>query len=76
MKAKDKLRATYSNKENDVMLHYPLGMGTKSDAHWLSGIFGKEFTDELKRRGYDVTTMKFSIEPERGNENFASQRDT
>ena len=74
MKAADKLRATYSKKECDVMLHHPLGIGTKSDAGYLSGVFGKEFTDELDNRGYDITTMKFSIEPKKGNESFASQR--
>jgi len=74
MRAKDKLRATWSNRENDVMLHYPLGFQTKCDGHWLSGIFCKEFTDELESRGYDKKTMKFSVEPMRGNERFASQR--
>lgn len=75
MKAEDKLRATWSKREHDVMLHYPLGRSTTSDGHWLSGIFGREFTQELERRGYDVSTMKFSVEPQKGNERFASQRE-
>ena len=74
MKASDKLRVTYSKRERDLMLHYPLGKGTKRDASYLSGVFGKEFTDELDGRGYDITTIKFSIEPKQGNENFAAQR--
>ena len=74
MKAIDKLRATYSKKESDVILHYPLGFHTKRDAHWLSSVFGEEFTDELDKRGYDVTTMRFSVEPKAGNKDFASQR--
>lgn len=74
MKANDKLRATWSKKENDIILHFPLGVGTKSDAHYLSGIFNKEFTDELVSRGYDVSTFKFSVEPKPGNDKFCSQR--
>ena len=64
MKAIDKLRATWSKKEKDVMLHFPLGRLTKSDAHWLSGIFTAEFIQELKERGYDHTTMKFEVYPD------------
>jgi len=74
MKAADKLRAIYSKKEGDVMLHFPLGQGTKSDGAFLSGVFGKSFTDELASRGYDITTMKFSIDPMSGDARFASQR--
>ena len=75
MKLYDKLRAYWSKRERDIMLFHPLGVSTSSDAHWLSGIFNKQFTDELERRGYDVTTMKFSIEPQKGNTRFASQRE-
>lgn len=74
MQANDKLRATWSKKENDVMLHYPVGFYMSSDGHWLSRIFNKEFTDELKKRGYDITTLKFSVEPKAGDIRFASQR--
>jgi hypothetical protein len=74
MRAEDKLRATWSKRENDVMLHYPLGQSTASDGHWLSGVFSKEFTEELQRRGYDVSTLRFSVEPMQGCERFASQR--
>lgn len=75
MRAADKLRATYSAKENDVMLHFPLGVGTSSDGHWLASVFDKSFTEQLAARGYDVATMKFSVEPEKGNSKFASQRE-
>ena len=81
MNAQDKLRATWGKKESDILLHFPLGISTRSDGHWLSNIFNKEFTDELDRRGYNVTTLKFSIEPkeggkifENGSQKFASQR--
>lgn len=74
MKAGDKLRVDWSKKENDLMIHWPAGSTTKTDAHWISGIFDKEMANELKRRGYDIKTLKFSIEPIAGNEKFCSQR--
>lgn len=74
MKATDKLRAYWSKRENDLMLWYPAGSGTKSDVHWLNGQLSKEFTDELTRRGYDVETLRFAVEPLAGNERFVSQQ--
>lgn len=56
------------------MLFFPFGSQTVTDARYLSGIFNTEFTDELDRRGYDITTLKFSIEPKKGNQKFGSQR--
>ena len=70
----DCLRAYWSKRERDLMLFHPLGQATSCDAHWLSGVFGKQFTDELSSRGYDVTTLRFSVEPKRGEQRFASQR--
>lgn len=75
MDALSKLRAYWCKRENDIMLYHPLGMQTSCDAHWLSGVFNKEFTDELTKRGYDVATIKFSVEPKKGNTRFASQRE-
>lgn len=74
MRSQDKLRASWSRRERDVMLHNPLGQSTTSDSYWLAGVFNKEFTDELARRGYDPTTLRFSVEPVQGNHRFASQR--
>jgi hypothetical protein len=56
--AREPLRAYWSKREHDVMIGYP----RKCDGHWLSGVFNKAFTDELTARGYDVTTMRFSIQ--------------
>ena len=75
MKALNKLRVTWSKRENDVLVSWPVGLGTKSDAHWLSAKFGRDFTGELIRRGYDMTTMRFSVEPLPGNCKFQSQRE-
>ena len=74
MKAKDKLKAYWSKKENDVMLHHPMGIQTKCDAHFLSEIFNETFTESLKSRGYDIETFKFEISPKKGNKRFASER--
>lgn len=74
MKRADKLRADWSKKERDIMLHFPIGFSTKSDGHWLSVIFGKEFAAEIEARGYDISTMKFEVSPAIGNPKFRSQR--
>lgn len=74
MKKVDKLSAHWSKKENDHMINWPVGVQTKADAWYLHGIFSKEFKEELERRGYDLKTLKFSIEPQQGNPRFASQR--
>lgn len=74
MRAEDKLRAYWSKRERDVMFHWPGGSGTKCDAHWLYGVFNDEFVKELEKRGYDPSTLRFSVEPQKGNERFTSQR--
>ncbi len=57
----NKLKAFWSKKEKDLILDFPLGIRTSADAHWISGMFNKEFTDELVARGYDINTLKFEI---------------
>jgi hypothetical protein len=57
MSKREKLRATWSKRERDVMVHYP----RSCDGHWLSSVLNLAFTDELDRRGYDVTTLRFSV---------------
>lgn len=74
MDARDKLRATWSKRENDLMLHFPQGSQTKCDGGYLSDAL-TPVLDELKRRGYDPKTVRFSIEPMAGNVRFASQRE-
>jgi len=75
MRAIDKLRAYWSKQENDVMFHWPGGVCTTADGHWLYGVFNDSFIEELRRRGYDPTTMKFSVEPQKGNKRFTSQHE-
>ncbi len=64
------LKAAWSKKENDILITYP----NRRDGALLHWQFGKHpeslmkpfelsesFFDELKSRGYDITTFKFSI---------------
>jgi len=74
MKKKDKLRASWSKREKDIMLHYPLGLSTRCDAHWLAEIFNDNFIEAIKARGYDPETIKFEVCPQKGNKYFASER--
>lgn len=65
MEKNDKLRVDWNKRENDVMFHYPLGLQTKTDAHYLhSSVFTDEFIEEIKKRGYDIKTLKFEIQPD------------
>lgn len=74
MKAKDKLRVTWSKTEDTPEFHYPLGNQTRCAASYLSGIITEDVAKELEEYGYDKSTIRFSIEPRVGNRNFASQR--
>lgn len=61
MKNKYKLRADWSKKEKDIMLHYPLGISTSCDGGYIQSFFNNEFIKEMKARGYLIETLKFSI---------------
>ncbi len=70
MNKKDKLSYQWNKKENDFVTNYPLGIGTNCDSALLFNVFcyldcghGKNILKELESRGYDLTTIKFSIEP-------------
>jgi hypothetical protein len=72
---RNKLKVKWSKQEKDIKCWYPLGIGTKSDMHYLFGeIFTLEFIKEIQNRGYDITTLKFEItvdsKGERFTENF------
>lgn len=61
------LRARWSKREQDVMIEYPrkcdghlihyyMGSPRQSGQEWVPSLF-----EELEKRGYDLTTLKFSI---------------
>lgn len=65
---KDKLRVRYKfdqeSNSYDFICDYPLGKQTCCDANYLfSHLFTQEFKEEMERRGYDITTLKFEISP-------------
>lgn len=70
MKADKKLRVSWDKRERTLMFHYPAGSQTKCDGGYLSGIITEEVAKELNRRGYDKTTIKFSIEPKKDSDRF------
>lgn len=70
---KDKLILKWSKKERDLVCHYPssadgsltFGAFTSKRHHPLPfphGVWDGSFVEELKKRGYDITTLKFSVE--------------
>jgi hypothetical protein len=73
VKAKDKLRIYWHRREG-LMGYHPLGFQTKSDLAYMFSVITPEVLAELERRGYDPKTLKLSVEPQAGNDRFASQR--
>jgi len=75
MLAINKLRVTWCKQEQTRLFHTPAGDQTKCDGHLMNGFITDELVKELDERGYDVATLKFSIEPKKGDQRFASQRE-
>lgn len=68
MNIKDKLTAKWSKKENDLLVNYPMGIGTRSDmAYFFFDILNRDKCVELEKRGYDLSTLKFEISPKLPN---------
>lgn len=63
------LAVEWSVRERDITFYNPPGPQTKTDAHLLHVLFASNVLldsslslyDELKSRGYDVKTLRFSI---------------
>ena len=63
MKNLRKLKVRWSKRERDLICDFPLGRLTKCDCNYLySKVFTDEFIKEIQQRGYDITTLKFSID--------------
>lgn len=73
VKEKDKLRFFYGRDKEDKGTHDfivdypPMLMGSADASYLFTSVFTKEVRDELARRGYDLTTIKFSIAPKLEN---------
>jgi hypothetical protein len=66
----NKLRVRWNKFEKDLWMTYPIGIQTKCDANYMCCIFNREFIEEIKKRGYDITTLKFEITVDEKNERF------
>jgi len=75
MIATDKLRVSWCKREETLLYHTPAGTHTKPDGHFMYGVIGDSVIAELEERGYDPKTLKFSIEPKKGDARFVSQRE-
>ena len=66
---KDKLRVYYGHDDEDkrnydLVVSWPVMKLGSSDGSWIfSRVFTQEVRDELEKRGWDLTTLKFSIAP-------------
>lgn len=63
-KKKYKLMVKWAGKldDQDLEYSYPLGHQTVADGHFLHGLFNHKVKKELVDRGYDIKTLKFSID--------------
>lgn len=63
---RDKLVVFWSKREQDFLIRYPRSCdGHLAYAAFCSETnrtFGRSFVEELKSRGYDLTTLRFSVE--------------
>lgn len=67
----NKLKVCWSQKENDILVDYPKGKSTKCDANYLLAyVFNDEFVKDMTARGYDITTLKFSIEVDKNGDRY------
>ena len=55
------LKAYWSRREKDIVFSYPTKPDGQLLCNALHGIGVKELVAELDRRGYDITTLKFTI---------------
>jgi len=66
IKEKDKLRVYWGHDkyDYDLVVSWPMMRQGQCDGGWIfSEVFTKEVRAEFERRGWDITTLKFSIAP-------------
>lgn len=66
----NKLKVNWSKKEKDLLITYPLGLGTVCDGHYIADLFNKSVVKELSDRGYDIKTLKFEISVDPNHPDF------
>lgn len=55
-----RIRVYWSKTEKDLMVNWDAGCSS-STANYIICNFTKSFIDELEKRGYDVSTLRFQI---------------
>lgn len=71
MKPSKKLRVYWSKKEKELMYYYPKYAATGGMLAWHFENLkcdGKTLVEELEDRGFDLSTLRFSIAYKEGNE--------
>ena len=69
IKEKDKLRVYWGHDEDDkhnydLVVSWPMMCQGSCDGSWIfSKVFNDDVRQEFERRGWDITTLKFSIAP-------------
>ncbi len=64
-----RLMVRYDMRKKDILYYYPKSRADSRLMHWMlsnrltgtPGEIGKSVIEELEERGYDITTLKFSI---------------
>lgn len=67
---KNKIRARWSKKKNDLIINFP----NASDGRYVADIFNEQVTNELAKRGYDLSTLKFSVERFKGMDKWVIEK--
>lgn len=66
IKEKDKLRVYWGHDkyDYDLVVSWPMMRQGQCDGGWIfSEVFTEEVRKEFEKRGWDITTLKFSIAP-------------
>ena len=58
--SKDGVKVWWSKREHDLMVDWDREP-TAANPRYIISLFPQDVLDELDRRGYDKTTLKFSI---------------
>lgn len=67
----NKLKVHWSQNKSGLLGEYPLGELSKCDVDYLfANIFTDEFKKEMTSRGYDLKTLKFSIEVDKNGDKY------
>ena len=73
VRLRNKLYITWTEKDG-FLVHYPIGIDTRTDASFMAHIIPSNLAKELDARGYNMKTFRLEICPKVGNSKFVSER--